>query len=91
MPLLSTTDVANESAILVQSPQPKRAKSGGIGNWFREWRTAINVAIRIDGLIKQFPEFSQEKLDVFLQTRRSWSEADQATIRKRCVEGYDKK
>lgn len=62
----------------------------GILKWFRETGTALKVVQTLDGLIKRFPNIDQKKLDYLISKRENWND-DKEVIKKRVIDGYDKK
>jgi len=62
----------------------------GILKWFRETGTALKVVQTLDGLIKRFPNIDQKKLDYLISKKESWND-DKEVIKKRIIDGYDKK
>lgn len=62
----------------------------GILKWFRDTGTAFKVVQNLDGLIKRFPNTNQKKLDYLISKREHWND-DKEVIKKRIIDGYDKK
>ena len=76
---------------LTGNASEKPAKATGILAWFKGWGTAINVALRVDSLVKSFPNIDPKKLQAFIALKTSLGEDEINTLRKRVIDGYDKK